>query len=201
MRQDVISQFFVTCRLIPATAFEELHDAPKIKFNDDYELQFFGDLAWVGFQASSADWKNKRHEGLMRLRTYLSAVTLIKEYTFGTEPIQWVEIGQGKGEPKYVLGRLSSDEPVAQVKAPKVTADDFRKASGYAILSGISPFFRRAMIDYSVALSFLSEGVVFLSRSLEAVEGYFMATQPAPPPGKRKQKKQGCYEKGPLLAQ
>lgn len=193
------SQFFITYRLIPATAFQELDAAPRVKFDDGYELQFSRDLAWVSFEASSTDWEKKRAEGVFRLRTYLSAVTLIKQYTFGAEPIQWVEIRQQKGEPKYILGRLSSDEPVAKAKPPPVTADDFRKVGGYAILSGINPFFRRAMIDYSVALSFMREGVVFLSRAIEAVEGYFMVTQPVPPSGKRRQKSRDLMRKALCL--
>jgi len=170
------SQFFVTYRLKPTLAFEEFEDL-AIKFENGYEFHCRGDLAWIGFQASTIGWEDKRSQGLSHMQTYLSALALLKEYPFGVEPIQWIEVGQ---EPKaYVLGRLPSEEPMAQAKVPKVNQDDFHKARTYVILAQISPFFRRAMIDYSVALGFPREAVVFVARALEAVEAHFRLNQRA----------------------
>ena len=173
------SQFFVTCRLKPTVAFEEFDGLP-VNFGDGYELDFKKDLAWVTFEASREDWERKREEGLSRLRTYLSAVTLQKEYPFEIEPIQWIEVA---GEPRgteSVLGRLEPSELVAQEKPPKVTTEDFDRAREYVIIAEMSPFFRIAMLDYSVALSFPREAVVFLARSLDAVEGHFRVNPTVP---------------------
>jgi len=177
MEGDQASQFFITYRLSPTSAFEGFKGIP-IKYGDDYELQFQGDLVWISFQGNSENWEKRRNEGLSFLKTFLSAVALLKEYPFGVEPVQWIEKRRECTEDKYILGRLASTELAVQAKPPKVTEEDIGKARLYLILAEINPLFKRAMIDYSVALSFPGEAVVFAPRALEAVETHFKSNSP-----------------------
>ena len=178
------SQYFVTYRLKPSDSFEEFGDL-EITFEKGYKLLLKRDLAWISFEAGSEDWENKRDEGFSLLETCLSAVALIKEYPFGVEQIQWIEAGREGTEAKYILGRLAPIEPVAQAKPPNVTAEDFHRARQFVILAEMNPFFKRAIIDYSVALGFLQEGVIFLARVLELMESHFRVSYQGQRAGKK----------------
>lgn len=166
------SQFIATFRLKPERSFTSLQ--AKFTTKDGYEFSFRGDMVWIRFDATSDEWQ--RQLGIVRqvLRTLLSILTIQTEYSFDLEPIQWIE-DKPRDEsdiPNYVLGRLGPDLAV-QIDPPSITVEHIGKSEIYAHLASINPYYRYALLDYSVALSFIREAIVFCARSTEWVESYF----------------------------
>jgi len=166
------SSFIVSFRLKPTQAFTGLQ--AKITTGDGYELSFHGDMVWIRFDAASDEWLRRLDIGRQALRTLLAILTIQTQYPFDLEPIQWIEDKprDESGSVNYVLGRLGPDLTV-QTEPPSITIEHVQKSEIYAYLASSNPYYRYALLDYSVALSFPREAIVFCARSLEWVESYF----------------------------
>ncbi len=165
------SSFIVSFRLKPTQSFAGLQ--AKITTGDGYELSFHDDMVWLRFDAASDDWLRQLDVGKQALRTILAILTIQTEYPFELEPIQWIEDkprNEG-GAANYVLGKLG--DLTAQSEPPSITIEHVQKVEIYAHLASGNPYYRYALLDYSVALSFPREAIVFCARSTEWVESYF----------------------------
>ena len=131
-------------------------------------------MVWIGFDASSGEWLHRLNTGLQGLKTLLAILTLQVEYPFEIEPIQWIEDKprDETGKASYVLGRLEPDL-VVQQEPPQVGTDHIRKGEIYAHIANQNAYYRYALLDYSVALSFPRESIVFCARSADWAESYF----------------------------
>ena len=146
------SRFIASYRLTPSRPFAGV----KFQFDssDGYQLSFHDDMVWVGFDASPEEWQAKLDVGRQALKTLLAILTIQVEYPFELEVIQWIEDKprDETGNRQYFLGRLGPDF-VVQKEAPPVTNDHLRKGEIHAHLASHSPYYRYALLDYSVALS------------------------------------------------
>lgn len=180
MPEDQKSRFTATFRLMPSRSFAGL----KLQFTsgDGYQFSFHDDMVWIGFDASPDEWLRKLDIGRQALKTLLAILTIQVEYPFDFEPIQWIEDkprGQ-TGDYRYVLGRLGPDM-VVQKEPPQVEHDDVDRSQIYVHLASHSPYYRYALLDYSVALSFPRECIVFCARSVDWVQSYFDALKQSLP--------------------
>ena len=166
------SRFIVSYRLKPSQSFAGLQT--KITTGDGYELDFRDDMVWIGFDATSDEGLRSLDIGRQALRTLLAILTIQTEYPFDLEPIQWIEDKprDESGSANYVLGKLGPDLAV-QSEPPSITIEHVQKGEIYAHLASSNPYYRYALLDYSVALSFPREAIVFCARSSEWVESYF----------------------------
>ena len=167
------SWFIATYRLRPESCFRGLGYTLKAS---DFTFEFKSDLVWVVFNANTETWERRRDEGLDILRMFMSVLTLQVEYPFEIEPIQWIE-DNPTGAPdtrNYILGRLPPSEPRARAEPPTLTTEEVAKrAPAYLQICAIEPYLRMAVLDYSLALKFTVEAIVFCARSLEWIEIYF----------------------------
>lgn len=171
MAETPKSRFIASFRLRPSRSFAGLH--AQINTKDGYELSFQDDMVWLGFDAISDEWLRQLDTGRQALTTLLAILTIQTEYPFDLEPIQWIE-DKPRGESgtaHYVLGRLGN--LVVQREPPSVTIDHIQKGEIYIHLATRNPYYRYALLDYSVALSLPQESIVFCARSVEWVESYF----------------------------
>jgi len=142
--------------------------------------------------------------GTQALRTLLAILTIQKGYPFDLEPIQWIEDKprDESGIANYVLGRLGLDLTV-QKEPPTIRTEHIHDGEIYAHLASNNAYYRYALLDYSVALSFPRESIVFCARSVEWVEKYFDAVRRSLPgrtkSGKRKLMKAGLKLPGKYL--
>ena len=168
------SSFIASFRLKPSQSFSGL----QVKFTtaDGYELSFYDDIVWIRFDATSDEWLRRLNTGTQALRTLLSILTIQTDYAFDLEPIQWIEDKprDETGTPNYVLGRLGPDLTI-QEKPPRVEIEHIHIGEIYAHIASNNAYYRYALLDYSVALSFPRESIVFCARSVEWVEEYFSA--------------------------
>lgn len=173
------SQFVATFRLKPERSFAGLR--AQFTTKDSYELSFHDDMVWIRFDATSDEWVRRLDVGRQALRTLLAILTIQTEYPFDLEPIQWIEDKprDESGNANYVLGRLGPDLAV-QIEPPSITIEHVQKGEIYAHLASSNPYYRYALLDYSVALSFPREAIVFCARSSEWVESYFKAINQSP---------------------
>jgi hypothetical protein len=165
------SSFIVSFRLKPTHAFNGLQ--AKITTGDGFELSFYDDLVWLRFDATSSEWLRQLDLGKQVLRTILSIFTIQTHYPFELEPIQWIEDKpRNEGSiANYVLGKLG--DLTAQRKTPSVTIDNIRNGQIHIYLASQNPYYRYALLDYSLALSIPQEAIVFCSRSSEWIESFF----------------------------
>ena len=172
------SRFIITYRLLPTTSFKGLDI--KIAVGDDHEVLFKDNLVWVSFDADPKDWVRQLSIATQGLRTILSTLALQVEYSFDLELVQWLEdkAREQADSAAYVLGRLGPDLTV-QAEPPSIQADHIRKSEIYVRLAALNPFYRYSLLDYSVALTFPQESVVFSARSVEWAEKYFSAQKEA----------------------
>jgi hypothetical protein len=172
MSDEQKSRFIATFRLKPDRSFAGL----KYQFTtkDGYELSFHGDMVWIGFDASPEEWQRRLSVGQEALKTLLAILTIQVAYAFQFEPIQWIEDKprDEKGNRSYVLGRIGSDLTV-QNEPPDVTGDHIRKGEIYAQLASHNAYYRYALLDYSVSLSFPGEAIVFCARSVDWAQSFF----------------------------
>lgn len=166
------SKFIASFRLKPSKSFAGLQ--AKIVTGDGYELSFQDDMVWVQFEATSGEWLQRLNIGRQALKTILAILAIQTEYAFDLEPIQWIEDKprDKASEANYVLGRLGADLTV-QKEPPSVKIDDIRRGGIYFHLASHNARYRYALLDYSVALSFPHESIVFCARSVEWVKSHF----------------------------
>lgn len=166
------STFIATFRLKPDHSFTGLQ--AHLTTSDGYDVQFRDDLVWLTFHATPGDWLQRLQTGTQALRTTLAVLAIQVEYSFDLEPLQWVEDKprDRAGKASYVLGKLGPDLAV-QKEAPVVKAEQIHKGEIHAHLASRSAYYRYALLDYSVALSFPRESIVFCARSMEWVERHF----------------------------
>jgi hypothetical protein len=146
----------------------------KIATGDGYELYFHDDMVWVEFDATSDEWLQRLNIGRQALKTILAILAIQTKYAFDLEPIQWIE-DKPRGEAgtaNYVLGRLGPDLTI-QAEPPSVKIDHIQKGEIYIRLASHNAYYRYALLDYSAALSFPNESIVFCARSVEWVEKHF----------------------------
>ncbi len=174
------SRFIVSYRLKPSQSFAGLQ--AKISTGDGYELDFRDDMVWIGFDATSDEWRRSLEIGKQILRTLLAILTIQTEYAFDLEPIQWIEDKPRDevGTANYVLGRLGPDLMV-QKEAPTIKTEHFHKGEIYIHLASRNTYYRYALLDYSLALSFIQESIIFCARSIEWVEKYFSSVKQSLP--------------------
>jgi hypothetical protein len=48
-------------------------------------------MVWIGFDATSDEWKRRMDIGTQALKTLLAILTIQTEYVFDFEPLQWIE--------------------------------------------------------------------------------------------------------------
>jgi len=178
------SRFIVSYRLKPSQSFAGLQ--AKIATGDGYELDFRDDMVWIGFDAISDEWLHSLNIGRQVLRTLLAILTIQTEYAFDLEPIQWIEDKPRDevGTANYVLGRLGPDLTV-QKEAPTIRTEHFHKGEIYIHLASQNAYYRYALLDYSVALSFVQESIIFFARSVEWIEKYFKVLKESMPKQKQ----------------
>jgi hypothetical protein len=166
------SKFIASFRLKPSQSFAGLR--AKIATGDGYELNFRDDMVWIVFDATSDEWLRRLNIGRQALKNLLAILTIQTEYAFDSEPIQWIEDKprDKTGTENYVLGRLGPDLTV-QAKPPHVEIDHIRRGEIYVHLASHNTYYRYALLDYSVALSFPHESIVFCARSVEWVMRHF----------------------------
>lgn len=163
------SSFIVSFRLKPTQSFAGLR--AKITTGDGYELSFH--MVWLRFDSASDEWLRQLDIGKQALRIILAILTIQTEYPFELEPIQWIEDKprNESGAANYVLGKLG--DLTAQRETPSVKINHIRNGEIHIHLATINPYYRYALLDYSVALSIPQEAIVFCSRSVEWIESYF----------------------------
>lgn len=173
------SQFVATFRLKPERSFAALR--AQFTTNDGYEFSFHDDMVWIRFDATSDEWLRRLNVARQGLRTLLAIVTIQTEYSFDLEPIQCIEDKprDESGSANYILRRLGPDLAV-QIEPPSITIEHIQKGEIYAHLASSNPYYRYALLDYSVALSFPQEAIVFCARSSEWVESYFEIVKQSP---------------------
>lgn len=178
------SRFIVSYRLKPSQPFSGLQ--AKISTGDGYELDFRDDMVWIGFDATSDEWLHSLDIGRQALRTLLAILTIQTEYAFDLEPIQWIEDKPRDevGTANYVLGRLGPDLTV-QKEAPTIRTEHFHKGEIYVHLASRNAYYRYALLDYSLALSFVQESIIFCARSVEWIEKYFKVLKESLPKQKQ----------------
>lgn len=170
---EMNSRFILTYRLQPESSFSGFSyklTASGITFD------IKNDLVWMTFEATTETWEQERDEGVRILRTLLSVITLQVEYPFEVEPIQWIEDRPTeKSESRdYILGQLAPIDPRPRAEPPNITGDQLeRQWEIHLHLCSIDPYFRMAVLDYTAALRFAAEAVVFCARSIEWIEEYF----------------------------
>jgi len=168
------SRFIASFRLKPSRSFAGLE--AHITTGDGYELSFRDGMVWIGFDATSDEWRRQLDIGTQTLRTILAILTFQTQYAFGFEPIQWIEDKprDATGTANYVVGRLGPDLLV-QKKPPSVGIDHLHNAEIYAHLSSRNAYCQYALLDYSLAISLPREAIVFCARSVDWVESHFGA--------------------------
>jgi len=166
------SHFVATFHLKPERSFITLR--AHFTTEDGFELYFHDDMVWIRFDATANDWLRRLDVGRQVLRTLLAILTVQTEYPFDLEPIQWIEDKprDKSGNANYVLGKLGPDLMV-QINPPSITIEHVQRSEIYAHLASSNPYYRYALLDYSVALSLPQEAIVFCARSSEWVESYF----------------------------
>lgn len=166
------SSFIVSLRLKPSQSFSGLQ--AQITTADGYRLSFQDDMVWIEFDSTPDEWQRRHDIGTQALRTVLAILAMQTAYAFTLEPIQWIEDKPRAktGNANYVLGRLGPDLTV-QEKPPTVSKKELKQVEIYAHLARRNPYYRYALLDYSIALSFPQESIVFCARSVESIEKYF----------------------------
>ena len=174
------SRFIASFRLKPSQSFADLQ--AQITTGDGYELSFRDGMVWIGFDATSDEWRRQLDIGTQTLRTILATLTIQTHYPFGFEPIQWIEDKPRyeTGTANYVVGVLRPDL-IVQKEPPPVEIAHIRNAEIYAHLSSRNAYYRYALLDYSVALSLPEESIVFCARSVDWVERHFDAIKQSSP--------------------
>jgi len=166
------SKFIASFRLKPSQSFAGLR--AQIATGDGYELHFQDDMVWIRFDATPDEWLRRLNIGRQALKTILAILTIQTEYPFELEPIQWIEDKprDDTNTANYILGRLGPDLTV-QEEPPHVEIDHVQKGEIYIHLASHNAYYRYALLDYSLALSFPQESIVFCARSVEWVKSYF----------------------------
>ncbi|MDO8715412.1 MAG: hypothetical protein Q7J73_01175 [Dehalococcoidales bacterium] len=166
------SNFIVSFRLKPTQSFVGLQ--AKIITGDGYEISFHDEMAWLRFNATSTEWLHRLAVGREVLRTFLAVLTIQTEYPFDLEAIQWIEDKprNAAGTANYVLGRLGPDL-IVQQETPSIGIEHIHKGEIYVHLASQNVYYRYALLDYSIALSFPRESIIFYARSVEWAECYF----------------------------
>jgi hypothetical protein len=174
------SKFIASFCLNPSQSFAGLQ--AHITTGDGYELSFRDGMVWIGFDATSDEWRRQLDIGTQTLRTILAILTIQTQYAFGFEPIQWIEDKprDETGTANYVMGKLQPGL-IVQKEPPPVGIDHIKKAEIYAHLSSRNAYYRYALLDYSVALSFPRESIVFCARSVDWVKSHFDAIKQSSP--------------------
>ena len=173
------SKFIASFRLKPSQSFAGLQ--AQVTIGDGYEFHFQGDMVWIRFDATPADWKGRLNIGKQALKTILAILTIQTEHPYELEPIQWIEDKprDDTDTANYVLGRLGPDLAVRE-EPPLIEIDHIRKGEIYIHLAGHNEYYRYALLDYSLALSFPQESIVFCARSVEWVKNYFDTIKQSP---------------------
>lgn len=162
------SRFIVTCRLKPSEVFTGLEH--QIVTSRNCKLTFQGDLLWAEFDAHSDDSIDDMNRLDELLRDLLSVMTFQVKHPLEYELVSFIE-DKPRGETgirHYQVGRLGLSPEV-----PRVTSKHLDDGSVMTILLDYCLHLRRAMLDYSIALQYAREAIVFCARSVEWVERYF----------------------------